>query len=125
MQNCSSNKNLVLKEQLTGMNLNQKYQQKDNQYLDYLTDASFQGVKRLFVLSFEDEAQQISYKRYYLPTVEVKNYNITIDGQNFFDQPVGNNLITYGNVYNIATGQGDDYITSCLLDYNISKTNTR
>ena len=35
-------------------------------------------MNRLFVLSFEDEVQQKSYKQYYLPTVEVKNFNITI-----------------------------------------------
>ena len=52
-----------------------KYQSKisterQNQCLDYLIDPSFQGVNRFFLLSFEDEAQQISYKWYFLPTVE-------------------------------------------------------
>ena len=41
-----------------------------------------------------------------------------IDGRNFFDQPLKNNLITYDNIQKIATGQGDDYTTGCLLDYN-------
>ena len=41
-----------------------------------------------------------------------------IDGQKFFDQPVKNILGTYANIPKIATGQGDDYKTSCLLDYN-------
>ena len=41
-----------------------------------------------------------------------------IDEQNLFDQPVKNNLRTYDNIRKIATGQGDDYSTSCLLDYN-------
>ena len=40
-----------------------------------------------------------------------------IDGKNFFDQPVKNNKVTYGNIRKIATGQGDDYTTGCLLDY--------
>ena len=40
-----------------------------------------------------------------------------IDGKNFFDQPIKNNKVTYENVWKIATGQGDDYITGCLLDY--------
>ena len=35
-----------------------------------------------------------------------------------FDQPIKNNLITYDNIWKIATGQGDDYTTGCLLDYN-------
>ena len=41
-----------------------------------------------------------------------------IDGKNFFDQPVKNNLRTYDNIRKNATGQGDDYNTGCLLDYN-------
>ena len=40
------------------------------------------------------------------------------DGQNFFDQPVKDYLRTYDNIRNIAIGQGDDYMASCLLDYN-------
>ena len=40
-----------------------------------------------------------------------------IDGKDFFDQPVKNNKITYKNIRKIATGQGDDYTTDCLLDY--------
>ena len=47
-----------------------------NKYLDFLTDPRFQGVDRLFVLSFENELQRTSYKRYYLPTREIKNYNV-------------------------------------------------
>ena len=43
-----------------------------------------------------------------------------IDGQNFFDQPIRNNLITY-NIRKIATGQGGDYTSGCLLDYNYFK----
>ena len=40
-----------------------------------------------------------------------------IDGRDFFDQPVKNNLVTYGNIQRTMTGKGDDYTTSCLLDY--------
>ena len=40
-----------------------------------------------------------------------------IDGRNFFDQSVKNNLITYDNIRKIPTGQGDDYKTGCLLVY--------
>ena len=40
------------------------------------------------------------------------------DGQNFFDQPVRIDLTTYDNIRKIETGQGDDYTTGCLLDYN-------
>ena len=40
-----------------------------------------------------------------------------INGENFFDQPVKDNKVIYGNIRKIATGQGDDYTTACLLDY--------
>ena len=40
-----------------------------------------------------------------------------INGENFFDQPVKNNKITYENIRKIATGKGDDCTTGCLLDY--------
>ena len=68
-----------------------------NQHLDYLIDPSFQGVSRLFVLPFENEAQRTSYKRYYLPTREIKSY-VMIDGENVFDQPIINSLKTYDNI---------------------------
>ena len=51
------------------------------------------------------------------PTVEIKDYNIVINGENFFDEPIKNNKITYDNITKIATGQGDVYTTGCLLDY--------
>ena len=47
-----------------------------------------------------------------------KSYNVMIDEQNFFDQSLRNNLITYDNIRKIPTGQGGDYTTGCLLDYN-------
>ena len=64
---------------------------------------------------FEDEVQRTSDKRYYLPTVEIKIYNVMIDGHNISDQPVRNNWITYDIIQKIATDQGDDYLTGCLL----------
>ena len=56
--------------------------------------------------------------RYYLQLVEVKDYNVVIDGRIFFDQSVRNNWITYDNIQKITTVQGDDLTTGCLLDYN-------
>ena len=40
-----------------------------------------------------------------------------INGENIFDQPIKNNKVTYENIRKNATGQGDYYTTSCLLDY--------
>ena len=92
-----------------------------NRYLNYLVDPSFQGVNRLFVLPFENENDRTSHSTYYLPKVEIKDYNVMIDGRNFFDQPINSDLKTYENIRRIATGQGDDYTTDCLLDYSCFK----
>ena len=56
-------------------------------------------------------------KQYYIRTVEIKDYNIMVNGRNFFDKPIKNDLKTYDNIRKIAAGQGDDYTTGCLLDY--------
>ena len=88
-----------------------------NPNLNHLVEPSFQGVNRLFVLAFENDNDRTSDEQHYLPTVEIKDYNIMINGENFFDQPIKNNKVTYENIRKIATGQGDDYTTGCLLDY--------
>ena len=91
-----------------------------NENLNHLIESSFQVINRLFVLAFEhdnDNEQRIRNKRYYIPNVEIKNYNVMIDRKNFFDQPVNNDKITNENIRKIATGQGNDYATGCLLDY--------
>ena len=92
-----------------------------NANLNHLIEPSFQGVNRLFVLAFEDDAQRTSNKRYYIPNVEIKDYNVMIDGKNFFDQPINNMIKTYENIRKITIGQGDDYTTGCLLDYSYFK----
>ena len=89
-----------------------------NQYLHFLIYRSFQRANRLFVLSFEDTNRRTSYKRYYLPLVEIKYDNIVSDRQNVFDQSIKNNLITSDNIQKIPIGQGNDYMNGCLLDYN-------
>ena len=74
-------------------------------------------MNRLFVLSFENEDDRRSYSNYYLPNVKIKENNVMIDGKNYFDQPINNDFKTYENIRKIATGQEDDYTTTCLLDY--------
>ena len=91
-----------------------------NANLNHLTEPSFQGVNRLFVLAFEDDAQRISRKRY-IPNFEIKDYNVMIDGKNVFDQPIINMIKTYENFRKITIGQGVDYTTGCLLDYTYFK----
>ena len=73
-------------------------------FLNHLVEPSFQGVNRFFVLAFENVTQRTSHPGYYLPNVEIKDYNIMINGKIFFDQPINNNKVTYENIRKIATG---------------------
>ena len=90
----------------------------ENPNLNHLIEPSFQGVNRLFILAFQDDERRTSPNFYYYPDVEIKDYNIMINGENFFDQPIKNKKTTYENIRKIATGQGDYYTTGCLLDYS-------
>ena len=65
--------------------------------------------------------QITSNKKYSLPNVEIKDYNVMIDEKNFFDQPIKNDKVTYEIIRKIATGWGDDYATGCLVDYTYFK----
>ena len=75
-----------------------------NPYLNYLIDPSFQEVNRLLVLSFENTTDRTIHTKYYFSIVEIKDYNVMIHGQNFFNQLVKKNLRTYDNVQKILTG---------------------
>ena len=84
----------------------------------------------MFVLTYDNTAgdNQVSdnsFKKYFLPSVKIENYNIEIDGRNFYDQPINDSIKQYDEVRKISTGQGDDYTTGCLLDYSYFRTNYR
>ena len=93
--------------------------------LNHLVEPSFKGVNRLFVLTLENDTQRTSHSGYYLPNVELKHYNVMTNGENLFDQPVKDNKVTHENIRKIATGQGDDYTTDCLLDYSYFKDSNK
>ena len=87
-----------------------------------MLDSSYQGVKRQFVLAYNNTADdnQVSinsFKKYFLPRVKTENYNIEIDGKNFYDQPINDSIKQYEEIRKISTGQGNDYTTGCLLDF--------
>ena len=85
-------------------------------YLDFLVDPSFQGVKGLFVSSFEDADDRKCHKKYFLPTIEIKNNNFKIYGKKCLNQPVKNDVRTYENIRKTATIQGTDCTTGWWLD---------
>ena len=80
-------------------------------------DASFQGVKRLFVLAYadgDDVTTKNSYRRYFLPRITINNHNIKIGGRNFYDQAINDLIRRYDEVRKVSAGQGDDYTAGCL-----------
>ena len=91
----------------------------ENGYIRKRLDASYQGVKRLFVLAYRgcDGANRVtadSHRRYFLPRVKIKNCNIEIDGRNFYDQPINDLIKQYDEVRKVSTGQSNDYTTGFL-----------
>ena len=100
----------------------------DVKHIRELLDSSCPGIKRLFVLACNntacnDQVSVDSYKKYFLPRVKIDNYNIEIDGRNFYDQPINDSIKQYDEIRKISTGQGDDYNTGCLLDYSYFRKN--
>ena len=92
----------------------------NNEHIRERIYASFQGVNRLFVLPYASGANvtnEKSYRRYFLPRIKIKNYNIEIYGRNFYDQPINDLIKQYDEVRKISTGKGGDYTTGCLLDF--------
>ena len=107
----------------------------------FALDAAIQGVSRLFVLAFEDTrvdeavdapaprklvANRVirdSYRKYFVPRVDITSYNVLIDGRNFYDQPINDSIRKYDEIRKSATGKGDNYATGCLLDYEYFKKN--
>ena len=77
----------------------------------------YQKVYRLFDLSLENNNDRIARAEYSLLKIEIKDYNVMIDGQNLFDQSAKDNMRTYENIQKTATGQEDDYTIGYLLDY--------
>ena len=65
------------------------------------------------------------YRKYFLPRLKIKNYNIEIEGRNFYDQSINDLIKQYDEVRKISTGQGDDYTTGCLLDFAYFEKNYR
>ena len=100
--------------------------------INQLLVASFQGLKRLFVLAYviavnnvNDEAGIKDNRNYFLPRGKIKNYNVMIGRRNFYDQPIKDLTKQHDEVRKVSAPQGDDYTTECLLDYAYFKDNYR
>ena len=96
-----------------------KYQSKiadqaQNKHLDFLTDPEFQGLNMFFYY-------HLKVRMFEKVTSNIFDIFVMIDERNVFNQSVKNNLRTNDSIRTIATGQGDDYTTGCLLDYQYFK----
>ena len=86
-------------------------------------DVSFQRVNRLLVLAFyntnsgDNKVERDSHRKYFLPRVDITNYNVLIDDRKFYDQSLHDQIKKYDEIRKITTEKGDDYTTGCLLDY--------
>ena len=100
--------------------MSQMSNQNKNNNLNYLIDPTFSNVNKLFVLSFENEDDRTSYYKYYLPSVEIKDYNVLIDGNAFFELTVKNIEETYEKIIQITDHSGY-HTRGNLLDYEYFK----
>ena len=89
--------------------------QTQNNNVNYLIVPTFTKVNRLLVLSFENEDDRRSFSKYYVPNVQMKYFNVLIDGKSFFDMPIKNNKETYQQV--IEMGRNNDCMTGNVLRY--------
>ena len=72
-------------------------------------------MNRIFVLSFENETDRTSFSKYYVPKVEIKYFNVLIDGKPFFKISVKNKEEACEQI--IEMSKNNDYTTGNLLDY--------
>ena len=104
--------------------------QNNHNNLNYLIDPTFTNVNKLFVLSFERieennvrKGYRDSFLHYYVPSIEIKDFNVLIDGKSFFDLPVKNEEEAYEKMIDMCNN--NDYITGTLLDFVYFKENYR
>ena len=89
--------------------------QTKNNNLNYLIDSTFAKVNRLFVLSFQNKNDGTSFSKYYVPNVQIKDFNVLIDGKSFFDTRIKNKEEAYEAI--VEMGKNNDYTTGNLSDY--------
>ena len=99
--------------------------------LNFLIDPTFNNVSRLFVLAFPNEEDRNSFSKYYTPTVEIKDYNVILDGEPFYEIPIKNKEETYKTISELIRNDllrtGNEFNFECfcqhykLIAINLSK----
>ena len=83
--------------------------------LNYLINPTFNNVNRLFVLAFKNEEDKLSFSKYYKHTAEIKDYNILIDQQTFYELPTKNKEETYKAITELI--KDNDFTTGNQFNY--------
>ena len=130
-----------LKEKYTGSKIEDVIQlHSNNSFKRTLLDAAIPGINRLFIISFNDNVEDAvrdppvinddanrvkrnSNRKYFLPRVDIKDYNVFIDVRNFYDQNISDDSKKYEELRKVMTGRGEDYTTGSLLEYDYWKKN--
>ena len=100
----------------------------NNTYKTFDVDPSYQGVNRLFAMAFDarnNRATRNNHQRYYLPKIDISDYNAVIDGRNFYGNDISSDIEKYPELKKVIIGEGEDYTTGSLLDYDYFKKNYR
>ena len=88
-----------------------------------LLDTVIPGVNRLFLAAFPDAALRNNHRRYFLPTANIRDYNVLIDRRNFYDQNISDDFKKYEKLRKVMTGRSEDFTTGSLFDYDYWKNN--
>ena len=73
----------------------------------------------------DNDVKRFKAQRYYLPKGIIKNYNVIINRKNFYDQAIDSDIKREKEIRKLTTGQGEDYTTGCLLNYEYIKNHYR
>ena len=88
-------------------------------------DPSFQGVNSLFVMAYStadnNQPTRNGQQKYHLPRIDLKKYNVIIDGRNFYDNPIESDTEKYNELKKVMFRKEEDYTAGSLLDYNYFK----
>ena len=94
----------------------------------YFLESNFVGVNRLFVLIYTNQdaaSRKFKVKKYHIPKGIIDNYNVIINRKNFYDQAIDSDIKRYEEIRKFTTGQGEDYTTGSLLDFDYIRNHYR
>ena len=94
----------------------------------YFLESNFVGVNRLFALVSSNQdhnAKRFNARKCYLPKGIINYYNVIINRKKFYDRAIDSNIKRYQEIRKLTIGEGEDYTTGCLLDYEYIKNHYR